>query len=772
MAYQSLYRRYRPQKFSEIKGQDHVVRALHTAVRENTVGHAYLLHGPRGSGKTSTARVLAKALNCTDLGDDGEPCCVCESCVSIQQGRSFDLQELDAASNNKVDDMRALLERVNLASPGRAKVYLLDEVHMLTAGAENALLKTLEEPPAHVTWMLATTEPHKVVQTIRSRCQVFELGLVSSDIMADHLRYVVADAGLDADDEAIDHAVAAGGGSVRDTLTALERVVAGGGTADLDASTDAILAAIAEGDRAGALSAVGDAVGRGRDPRTIGEMALAGLRDAFLTRMGDPPDRLSEHERARAADLAGRMAPAAITRSLETLGRALIDMRQAPDPRIDIEVALVRLCQPDEDRSLEALAQRVRQLEARLDGPAGSAPPATDPAAARPDPPAVPAPAPASAGGRAAAAREAHSEQRTSVPAPAPAPAGGRAAAARGALSEQRAAAAAVPPAPAPAPASAGGRASAARRALEEQRASAAPGPAPPAFAPVTAGDPAPSAPPPVPTPDLASMRPRSPTEVVELARRHLSLERPFVVARAIELEPDQDRRRDPAQLQALWQDLLQHARNVPAEPPPAVASPSAPGESASASASLSGSVDPASASPPAGAPGTDTQVAQPQDRLEPASLPQDRLEPASLPQDRPEPASLPQDRPAPQSGLPAPAGPTAGADAAVSLPRDEPAPGDRSTPQPEARSLPQDRPAPQSGVASQSGPSPPAEPDYGLAPPDLNDEMAGFDPAELDALEEAPSHAHDIEQKIKSVFPGTEFAVLPDPDDEAESER
>ncbi|MCY4666317.1 MAG: DNA polymerase III subunit gamma/tau, partial [Acidimicrobiaceae bacterium] len=399
MAYQSLYRRYRPQKFSEIKGQDHVVRALQTAVRTGKVGHAYLLHGPRGSGKTSTARVLAKALNCTGLGDDGEPCCVCESCLSIQEGRSFDLQELDAASNNKVDDMRSLLERVNLTSPGRSKVYLLDEVHMLTAGAENALLKTLEEPPDHVTWVLATTEPHKVVQTIRSRCQVFELGLISADIMSDHLRYVAGDAELGVDDEAIDHAVAAGGGSVRDTLTALERIVAGGGTTELDSSTDAILAALAEHDRAAALSAVGDAVGRGRDPRTIGEMALAGLRDAFLTAMGDPPTRMSEHERDRAADLAGRLAPAAITRALETLGRALIDMRQAPDPRIDIEVALMRLCSPHEDRSLEALAQRVRQLEDRLDGSPASSAPGSVPPPPTPPPPASASPAPGSAAG-------------------------------------------------------------------------------------------------------------------------------------------------------------------------------------------------------------------------------------------------------------------------------------------------------------------------------------------------------------------------------------
>ena len=696
MAYQSLYRRYRPQKFSEIKGQDHVVRALQTAVRAEKVGHAYLLHGPRGSGKTSTARVLAKALNCTDLGDDGEPCCVCESCVSIAEGRSFDLQELDAASNNKVDDMRGLLERVNLASPGRAKVYLLDEVHMLTGGAENALLKTLEEPPAHVTWVLATTEPHKVVQTIRSRCQVFELGLVGADIMSEHVRYVVADAGLDADDGAVDQAVAEGGGSVRDTLTALERIVSGGGTTELDASTDAVLAAVADHDRAAALSAVGDAVGKGRDPRTIGEMALAGLRDAFLTAMGDPPARMSERERDRATDLAGRMAPAAITRSLETLGRALIDMRQAPDPRIDLEVALMRLCHPDEDRSLEALAQRIRQLEARLDGspaPAapGSAPPApvpsasasgsAPPAAVRPTP-ADPAPTPA---------------DPAPAPAPRPSPAGGEA----------------DPPSAADA-APSGRPAAAARQTLSQHR-SAAAARRDAAAAASSEAEPAPAAPPPpVPVPDLAAMQPNGPRQVVEWARRHLGLEREFVVARAKELEPDQDLRRSPAQIQALWKDLVAHA---PGATP--AADPQAPQASAVAEAGPSeAEAEPAASAAVAPEPAASAAVAS-----EPAAS-------AAVAPEQAEPASS-------AAVAPDPVEPAASAGAASEQP--EPA-----------------------GTAPDEEPGP---------PPERAEEVDDFDLADLHDLVEAPSHAHDIEQKIQAAFPGTEFTLLPDPESDEATE-
>ena len=560
MAYQSLYRRYRPRTFAEIKGQDHVTSALRSAVRESRVGHAYLFHGPRGTGKTTTARVLAKALNCTDPGSDGEPCAACESCLSIEQNRSFDLHELDAASNNKVDDMRGLLERVKLGTPGRAKVYLLDEAHMLTPGAENALLKTLEEPPDHVVWVLATTEPHKVVETIRSRCQVFELGLLGADALAEHVRFVADDAGLDVTDEVIDHVVAVGAGSVRDALSALDRVVAAGGMVELDDSTEAILGALADRDPAAALAAVDDALGRGRDPRRIGEGVLSGLRNAFLTAMGAPPDRLAEPERAQAAALVPRLAPPFMTRALETLGAALVDMRQSPDPRVDLEVAMVRLTRPETDRSLDALSDRVARLEAELglgssgspdgsDKPAGwspppePGPPATPGASASPDPPATSGP-PVAPGPPA-----------TSGPPDVPAPAPGTRSQESG--DDDRPVAQA-------------------RRTLARSRGSG-PGPGSSSPPPPAAES---SPPPPVPSVDLRTLRPRTPSEVVDLAIEHLGLDRAEVVDKAKAMLPP-DSARDAEALAPVWQALvdsaesasespvLESAASEPVEPPP-----------------------------------------------------------------------------------------------------------------------------------------------------------------------------------------------------------
>src|SRR4051794_15833269 len=192
MAHQSLYRRYRPQRFAELRGQEHLVRALQHAVQTDTVGHAYLFSGPRGTGKTSTARILAKVLNCENPVD-GEPDGKCDSCLAIEQGTSFDVHEMDAASNNKVEDIRDLVNKAALGTPGRTKVYILDEVHMLTAAASNALLKTLEEAPAHVVFVLATTDPQKVLPTIRSRCQHFELHLLHADELAALAAYIIED---------------------------------------------------------------------------------------------------------------------------------------------------------------------------------------------------------------------------------------------------------------------------------------------------------------------------------------------------------------------------------------------------------------------------------------------------------------------------------------------------------------------------------------------------------------------------------------------------
>ncbi len=428
MAHQALYRRYRPQRFSEVKGQEPVVRSLRNAAAEDRVSHAYLFSGPRGTGKTSTARILAKVLNCTNPAE-GEPCGVCESCVAIEAGNSMDVHELDAASNNGVEAVRDLISRAAIGTPGRTKVYILDEVHMLSTAASNALLKTLEEPPGHVVFILATTDPQKVLPTIKSRTQHLQFNLLGADELAEHLSWVVGDAGLEVTDDALDQVLREGAGSARDTLSALDRVAAGGGVAEGTESVDALVDAVAERDTGAALLAVSAEVRRGRDPRLVGEGLLGRLRDVFLAAMGADLGHLPDADRAAVTAYAARMSAPAITRALELLGEALVDMRQAPDPRIPLEVALVRLTRADSDTSVAALAERLDRLERGgvvAAGPsvtaAASAAPAAAPAGgpesggASPPPAPAAAPAPSATGGATPGPQPTGPESRVSEP--------------------------------------------------------------------------------------------------------------------------------------------------------------------------------------------------------------------------------------------------------------------------------------------------------------------------------------------------------------------
>jgi len=382
MAVQSLYRRYRPQRFSELKGQEHVVRALKNAVANSREGHAYLFSGPRGTGKTTTARILAKVLNC-EKPLDGEPCCECGSCLAVQEGNSFDVIELDAASNNGVEDIREIIAAASLGSPGRHKVYILDEVHMLSKGASAALLKTLEEPPSHVVFVLATTDPEKVAETIRSRTQHLQFHLLPVEELEAHVRWVASDAGIDISDESIHAVLRQGGGSARDTLSALELAAATGGMVDEVTPVDEFVDALIEYDAGRLLAAVAHTVNFGRDPRTIVNDLVRHMRDAFLTQMAPELVQLPEDRAAEVAAQAGRLGTPRIVKVIETLGLAINDMRNAPDSRVVLEVALVRLVHRELQMGIESLLARVERLEKELENRPQIAPAPVNPSTGR-----------------------------------------------------------------------------------------------------------------------------------------------------------------------------------------------------------------------------------------------------------------------------------------------------------------------------------------------------------------------------------------------------
>ena len=406
MATQSLYRRYRPRRFDELKGQDHVVRALRNAVINNREGQAYLFSGPRGTGKTSTARILAKVLNCEKL-KDGEPCGKCNSCLSIDAGSSYDVLELDAASNNGVDNMRDLIERAALGNPGRHRVFILDEVHMLSKPAEAALLKTLEEPPDHVVFVLATTDPQKVSETIRSRTQHLQFHLLPLQELKEHVRWVVTNAKLVVSEDAIDRVVQLGAGSVRDTLSALELVVASGGDVEEQISLDEFIESFIDHDPGRALAAVGSAVQFGADPRALTEDIVRYLRDAFLSLMAPELVQLPKERAEIVGEQARRMSATSVVRAIEVLGDVLIEIRHAPDARLLLEVAVVKLTRQNSNTDVAALMARIERLESGVTAMRDSTGPIARPALLDPNT------GRAKLGGRAASAMPATNPQPT-----------------------------------------------------------------------------------------------------------------------------------------------------------------------------------------------------------------------------------------------------------------------------------------------------------------------------------------------------------------------
>jgi DNA polymerase-3 subunit gamma/tau len=357
---QALYLKWRPLAFDAMVGQEHITRALRNALKSSRVRHAYLLSGPRGTGKTTTARLLAKAVNCLDPDPEKRPCNTCAACLAINEGRFLDLIEIDAATHTGVDDVRDLREKIAFApGEGRFKVYIIDEVHRFSGSAFDALLKTLEEPPEHAIFVLATTEIDKVPATIKSRCLQFEFRRFSVREVADRLQAIVEAEGLRAEREALEMIARQGTGSMRDSISLLDQIIADPnevisvalveqllGTASSEAVralTDALIA----GDAAAGLRVIGAAIDSGTDPRQFSLQIIEHLRRVLLAQTAGPALIDASHdERARYAEQAALIERGLLLRALRAFNEASTNARAGWQPQLALELALVESLQP------------------------------------------------------------------------------------------------------------------------------------------------------------------------------------------------------------------------------------------------------------------------------------------------------------------------------------------------------------------------------------------------------------------------------------------
>jgi len=398
----SLYRTWRPKTFAELVGQDAVVKTLSSAITKGRIAHAYLFSGPRGSGKTSAAKILARCINCVN-GPTVEPDNTCENCLAILEGRSLDVLEIDAASNRGIDEIRELRDKVRFAPTSmRRKVYIIDEAHMLTREGANAFLKTLEEPPEHVVFILATTEPEKLPPTVLSRCQRYAFRRISIPVMLDRLRRIAEAEGFAFTEEALGQIGYRADGGLRDALTMLEQVAAfGDGQVDAEtvsaafgqstrAWARALVEAVCTGDTRTALDAVSGASDAGAEMTTLMRETVAGLRQLLVARVNPAllESELAPEDARWIVERAERVPQGRLIRGLKLLVDAMADARRSGLPRLELEVAMLRLLLTGDDGAIAAAS-------ARPATPA-SAPPASAPPAGAPPASVQPARQPAS----------------------------------------------------------------------------------------------------------------------------------------------------------------------------------------------------------------------------------------------------------------------------------------------------------------------------------------------------------------------------------------
>lgn len=382
MSYTALYRKFRPASFAEVKGQDHIVTTLKNQLKAGRIGHAYLFTGTRGTGKTSVAKIFAKTVNCENPTEDG-PCGECRICRAIAAGASMNVIEIDAASNNGVDNIREIVEEVSYSpAEGKYKVYIIDEVHMLSIGAFNALLKTLEEPPSYVIFILATTEVHKLPITILSRCQRYDFKRITIDTIADRMKTLVEAEGVQVEDKALRYIAKMADGSMRDALSLLDQCIAFhlGSELTYDKALDVLgavdtqvfsrlLRCILEEDVLGCVDLLEEVVMQGRELTQFVTDFTWYLRNLMLVKSSDHPEEvidISTDNLGKLKEEAKMLELDRIIRYIRIFSELSGQIRYATQKRIMVEVALVKLCRPQMDATDEGMRDRIRKVEEQL----------------------------------------------------------------------------------------------------------------------------------------------------------------------------------------------------------------------------------------------------------------------------------------------------------------------------------------------------------------------------------------------------------------------